>query len=201
MDQTVIIKAPLHSLQNYYCCEQQSDFQRHTYLLFCEEDVSVAQLKIKIIKNCGYHLNSDSSPTQTINHFPSPPPWLQSLSLRRRDGRQQGVPTDILDNETGALPDRKCSFLDVCFLGEWGKSLKTRYGWRAKLYQIHWILRSGTWRHSWPSWTLHVKTVNLVETEHLLHWDLQPHLALFTGIWIYHESNKVQLYYIYRVGY
>ena len=49
MDQTVIIKAPLHSLQNYYCCEQQSDFQRHTYLLFCEEDVSVAQLKIKII--------------------------------------------------------------------------------------------------------------------------------------------------------
>lgn len=74
MDQTIIIKAPLHSLQNYYCCEQQSDFQRHTYLLFCKEDVSVAQLKIKIIKNCGNHLNSDSCPTQTINHFPSPPP-------------------------------------------------------------------------------------------------------------------------------
>ena len=73
MDQTVIIKAPLHSLQNYYCCEQ-SDFQRQTYLLFCEEDVSVAQLKIKIIKHCGNYLNSDSCPTQTINHFPSPPP-------------------------------------------------------------------------------------------------------------------------------
>ena len=66
-------KAPPHSLQNYYCCEQP-DFQRHTYLLFCEEDVSVAQLKIKIMKNCGDHLNSDSAPTQTIYHFPSPPP-------------------------------------------------------------------------------------------------------------------------------
>jgi len=68
MGQTVIIKAPPHSLQNYYCCEQQSDFQRHTYLLFCEEDVSVAQLKIKIMKNCGYHLNSHIHP-----HLPTHP--------------------------------------------------------------------------------------------------------------------------------
>lgn len=45
--ESVIVKVPL---RNYCCwvwCGQQLDFPRHTYLLLCEEDVSVAQLKKK----------------------------------------------------------------------------------------------------------------------------------------------------------
>ena len=108
--QSVIIKVPL---QNYCCwvwCGQQSDFPRHTYLLLCEEDVSVAQLKKK---NYRYHLNSDSSPAWTINHFLTTSQLKGFCPRRRINWREQGVPTEIPDNEISVLPYGKCSWMCI----------------------------------------------------------------------------------------
>lgn len=170
--QSVSIKAPPHSLKNscWVWCEQQLDFPRHTYLLLCEEDVSVTQLEKKKKMKCCYHLTPDSSPIQTINHFPPPAPNPRvSVSGGQMEDRR------VSYRKTKALSDRKCSRMDVFFFGGGlgrrgsGWSLRTRYGWR-ELNSIKCTeSQSSKGRHIQPLWNPpHVKTLNLADVEHLL---------------------------------
>lgn len=134
MDQSVIVKtANLFKAATAGSGMRNNQiFRGTTYLLLCEEDVSVAQLKRE---NCHYHPNLDFSPAETINHFPSPPPLTVSAS---GGGQIEESRCPYRNSRQWGQCLVKCSWM--CFLGEWGWSLKTRYSWRAKFYQVHWIL-------------------------------------------------------------
>lgn len=72
----------------------KSNFPRHTYLLLCEEDVSVAQLEK--IQWC-YHLNSDFSPVCT----PSP-----SITFPHLLPTQGGLPGGNYTEDSKVFPQQ-----------------------------------------------------------------------------------------------
>lgn len=96
------------------CCEQQSDFPMYTYLLLCEEDVSVAQLKKKERTIITSWIQTPLPHKPSIT-FPHHLPTQRFLPQEKIDWREQDVPTEIPDNEISALPDGKCSWM--CFGG------------------------------------------------------------------------------------
>lgn len=122
MGQNVIIKTfptkpPLLGL-----VWQQSDSQRHTYLLLCEEDVCVTQLKKEKKKKMQLPPEFRFLPPTNHQSFPSPTP---NLGASGSGGEQmEGKRVRYREfNETRALPGGKCSWMVLW--GESGKSLRT----------------------------------------------------------------------------